>query len=87
MLELQPGLVSKICESFKVLRLMVAGSSNDARIEDQPLTWIVELDTRPPDRKSPFQHTAILSVQDPTAIQAEPIYDTLPHNRRRAPIA
>ena len=45
MLELQPGMVSKICESFKVLYLMVAGSFHDARAEDQPLTRMAESNT------------------------------------------
>jgi len=45
MLERQPGLVSKICESFKGLYLMVAGSFHDARTEDQPLTRMAESNT------------------------------------------
>src|SRR4051812_3856595 len=46
MLELQPGMVSKICESFKVLHLMVAGSFHDAYTAEQPLTRMAESDTR-----------------------------------------
>ena len=46
MLKLQPDMVSKISESFKVLHLMVAGSFHDAYTEDQPLTQMVEADTR-----------------------------------------
>jgi hypothetical protein len=82
MLELQPGMVSKICESFKVLSLMYAGSFHNAQAEDPPPTWIAESDTRPPDRQSPFQHTTVLSVQDPTAIQGESINDTSPRDRQ-----
>jgi len=47
MLERQPGMVSRICESFKGLHLMVAGSFHDARAEDLPLTRMAESDTRP----------------------------------------
>jgi hypothetical protein len=46
MLALQPGMVSKICESFKGLYLMVAESFYDARTEGQPLTRMAESDTR-----------------------------------------
>jgi hypothetical protein len=46
MLELQPGMVSKICESLKVPSPMVAGSFHDARTEDQPLMPMAESDTR-----------------------------------------
>ena len=84
MLELQPGMVSKICESFKVLHLMVARTFHDARTEDQPLTRMGESGTRPKQFVSTHDGTF---VQDPTAIPAELIYDTLPHDRQRAPIA
>jgi hypothetical protein len=33
MLELQPGMASKICESFKVLHLMVVEPFHDAQTE------------------------------------------------------
>jgi hypothetical protein len=46
MLELQPGMVSKIWESFKGLHLTVVGAFHDARIEEQPLTPMAESDTR-----------------------------------------
>jgi hypothetical protein len=46
MLERQPGMVSRICESFKGLDLMIAGSFHNARTEDQLLTWMVESDNR-----------------------------------------
>ena len=84
MLERQPGMVSKICESFKVFHLMVAGSFHDDRTEDQPLTPMAESGTRP--KKSVSAHRWYF-IQDPTAIPAELIYDTLPHDRQRAPIA
>ena len=78
MLELQPGMVSRICESFKGLHLMVAGSFHDARTEDQPLTWMAESDTRL--KKSVSAYGGIF-VQDPTTIRAESINDTLPRDR------
>jgi hypothetical protein len=46
MLERHPGMVSKICESFKGLHLMVAGSFHDARAEDEFLTQMVKSDNR-----------------------------------------
>jgi hypothetical protein len=54
MLTLQPGMVSKICESFNVLYLMVAGPFHDARIEDQPLMPTGDSDIRP--KKSVSAH-------------------------------
>jgi len=84
MLELQPGMVSRICESFKVLHLMVAGSFHDARTEDQPLMRMAESNTRP--KKSVSAHGGTF-VQDPTGIRVEPINDTLPRDRQLEPIA
>src|SRR3954469_16339042 len=83
MLELQPGMVSKICESFKGLCLMVAGSFHDARTEDQPLTRRGESGTRP--KKSVSAHRWHF-IQDPTAIRAEPINDILPRDGQCGPI-
>ena len=84
MFELQPGMVSKICESFKGLYLMVAEPSHDARPKDESLMPMAESGTRP--KKSVSAHRWYF-IQDPTAIPAEPIYDTSPHDRQRAPIA
>jgi hypothetical protein len=47
MLEHQPGMDSKVCESFKGLHLMVVRSFHDAYTEDQPLMPMAESDTRP----------------------------------------
>jgi hypothetical protein len=65
MLESQPGMVSKICESFKVLHLMVVRSFHDLRTEEQPLTRMAESDTRP--EKSVSAHGDPF-VHDPTAV-------------------
>ena len=84
MLERQPGMVSRICESFKGLHLMVAGSFHDARTEDQPLMPVAESDTR--SEKSVSAHGGTFH-QRPTAIRVESINDTLPRDGQREPIA
>jgi len=68
MLERQPGMVSRICESFKVLHLKVARSFHDARTEDQPLMPTAESDNRL--EKSVSAHGGTF-VQDPTAIRVD----------------
>ena len=83
MLELQPGMVSKICESFKVPS-HGCGTFSDAQIEDQPLTWMAESDNRL--EKSVSAHGGTF-VQDPTAIRVDPINDILPRDRQREPTA
>jgi hypothetical protein len=84
MLELQPGMVSKICESFKGLYLMIAGSFHDARTEDQPLTRMAESATRL--KKFVSAHGGTFRPRF-TGIRAEPINDILPRDRQREPIA
>jgi hypothetical protein len=75
MLELQPGMVSKICESFKVLHLMAVGSFHDARTEDQPLMRMSESDTRP--KKFVSTHGGTF-VRNPTAVRG---FDEKPYLR------
>src|SRR4051812_27549872 len=45
MLELQPGLFSKISESFNVLHPMISKRLHSCRAEDQPLPGIAASDT------------------------------------------
>ena len=83
MLELQPGMVSKICESFKVPS---HGCGTFSRCPDRK-------PAAHDNGRVGYQTEKVrLStwwyfVQDPTGIRAEPINDTLPRDRQREPIA
>ena len=81
MLELPPGMVSRICESFKGLHLMVAGSFHDARTEDQPLPWMAESDIRL--KKSVSAHGGTWAIETNPLLTPTPSLNQSRHHPSR----
>jgi hypothetical protein len=85
MLELQPGMASRICESFKVLHLMVARLFHDLRTEEQPLMPMAGSDTRP--KKSVSAHGGTWAIETNPLLAATPSLSTGLDTTRHAILA